>query len=512
MATPTIIWSGPPGELHTNNTEFVQYQFICELQNTCGECLQYHMAVKRGPWGIPLHHGCNCRQEGIGPGEEASTPFVDFRQILDKMPHDQQVAAIGASNYKLLDKGVVQWKDIVTPSRVRSLREVVAIKQLNIREMTAAGVNPRIAAEAYGSVHTAAHQIVAAQRAQLTAAITGAGLNQDQLTRQLAQGLAGRVSLAEGPASYAPTYPPAWPAQQVAPFTFGSVAHAAELQRLLNPPPPPAPPAPPAAPVPPAPPRPPVAPVAPAVAPVRPEEPTEEVRQGGALEKHDMGLSDAKAVGYNRPRQEAVAAMFGRPLSGRELASVVGAPDGSEIFVSMSPGAISVMIDHPAVERMERTIRKNSKGELTIHNDIFKLKKEFQQSAGKLGLKAFAREVQFAHELGVQEIETNAHRNKHDLDPDTGKEKWSGYYVWPRYGYDGPLNVTQRERLKSGSAKDQPFANAKDVSEVMASKEGREWWMKNGSGIDVTFDLKKGSYSLKTLNKYLDESLPVMVK
>ena len=275
MAEPIIIWSGPPGTVHTNDTAVVQYQFFCSLHNTCGECLQYHQAIKRGPWAIPLHYGCNCRQSAIPPGQQASEPFVDFRQILDQMPHDQQVAAIGASNYKLLDKGVVQWKDIVTPSRVRSLREVVAIKQLTVAEMTAVGVNPRIAAEAHASVHTPAHQIVAAQRAQLTQQLTQAGLNQNQLTQQLAQGLASTVSLAQGPASYAPTYGPAWPAQQVAPFAFGSPAHAAELTRLLNPPPPPPPPPPlppPAPPPPPPPPRPP-GPVAPPVPPQPPPPP-----------------------------------------------------------------------------------------------------------------------------------------------------------------------------------------------------------------------------------------------
>ena len=543
MAEPIIIWSGPPGTVHTNDTAVVQYQFFCSLHNTCGECLQYHQAIKRGPWAIPLHYGCNCRQSAIPPGQQASEPFVDFRQILDQMPHDQQVAAIGASNYKLLDKGVVQWKDIVTPSRVRSLREVVAIKQLTVAEMTAVGVNPRIAAEAHASVHTPAHQIVAAQRAQLTQQLTQAGLNQNQLTQQLAQGLASTVSLAQGPASYAPTYGPAWPAQQVAPFAFGSPAHAAELTRLLNPPPPP-PPLPPAAPAPPPPPPPPrpVAPPAPPVAPVppqppllplppaeplppreapepkprkprKPREPKKAIEpKSGAFANHDMGLSDSEVLGYEAKQQGHIKELFGRALSARELASVVGAPDGSKVrFETTWTGGAYVTVEHPAVEVMKRTIRKNSRGELEIHNDVFKLKKEFQQTAGKLGLKAFSREVQYAHEFGVAKIDTDAYRRRGDLDEDTGKEKWSGYYVWPRYGYDGPLKPEMKEDLAK-LAKGTSFEKAKDVSEVMATKEGRDYWMKNGDRLDVVFDLKKGSYSLKTLNAYLDETLPPKVQ
>ena len=47
------------------------------------------------------------------------------------------------------------------------------------------------------------------------------------------------------------------------------------------------------------------------------------------------------------------------------------------------------------------------------------------------------------------------------------------------------------------------------VEEVMATQEGRDWWMENGDAIDVTFTLKKNSYSMKTLEAYLKEKIPV---
>ncbi len=230
----TIIFNGEAGTTHTNSTEWIQYQFIASLFNTCGVCLSMHMAIKRGAWAIPYHYNCNCRQVPIKPGADAPNPFVDYREILDNMPHDQQVAAIGASNYKLLKNGVVDWKDIVTPSRVRPLREVVAIKKIPVKIMTGVGVNPLIANRAYESVHTPEHELVEAHRRELIANIERAGLTQQQLVDQLAQGLASRVSIKEGPDNYG--LGKAWSGGPVAPlpYDFGGVGHAAALAKLLN--------------------------------------------------------------------------------------------------------------------------------------------------------------------------------------------------------------------------------------------------------------------------------------
>ena len=62
-----IILSGPAGEQWTNDTGVVQWQFHCSLINTCGQCLQYHMAVAPG-WPIPLHSNC------VLPGSKVVAP------------------------------------------------------------------------------------------------------------------------------------------------------------------------------------------------------------------------------------------------------------------------------------------------------------------------------------------------------------------------------------------------------------------------------------------------------
>jgi hypothetical protein len=481
-----VVWSGPPGDTHTNDTAFVQYQLHCNLERTCGECLQYHEAIQRGPWPIPLHVNCNCRQTPIPPGKEAAEPFTDFRKILDDMPPGEQQAAIGTSNYKLLKEGVVEWKDIVTPSRVRPLREVVALKRLTVEEMERAGVDKKIAEAAHASVHTAEHELIHQQRMGLIHQLQDAGLHQNQLVEQLSRGLAAKVGLAEGPASYAEAgYPPAWPAARVAPFRYGTREHTAELLRLLRGPEPPPPPAAPA------PPQPPV-PAGPAPA-------------GAVFSKHEFGEPDQiKFRGYSDDMKAQVAEIFGRPVTEGELSALAGAPSGSRVEIeAKGQHKFEIYVEHPALREMTRIVEKEADGKLVVTNEIFRIREEHQ--GGKMGLNAFAREVEQAQKLGVDRIETGATRHRHDLDPATGKEKYAGYYVWPRFGYDGALADATLQELAAGP---DSLRGATRVSELMATPEGRSWWKENGRTIDITFDVKKGSHSLAVLDNYLNEVLP----
>jgi hypothetical protein len=214
---------GTPGEPWTNDTQKVRYQFIASLHNTCGVCLQYHLKI--GPWWpIPIHYGCRCHQVPVLPGAVAREPFTDYRKLLEDMPHDQQVAAIGASNYKLLQAGVVKWDDIVTPSRVRDFIEVVSLRRLSIDRMVRAGVRPRIAERAYETVHTPEHEHIERHRRELAERLTRAGLAHQPLVNELSRRLAARVGIAEQEAAGVKA--------QKLPCT--GAATAAELKKLLR--------------------------------------------------------------------------------------------------------------------------------------------------------------------------------------------------------------------------------------------------------------------------------------
>jgi hypothetical protein len=203
-----IIYSGDAGTTFTNETGRVLYQFIAALQNTCGLCLQYHLKISAA-WPIPLHYNCRCIQRMIKPGQTAQHEFCDYRKLLDAMPEHEKAAAIGASNYRLLKSGLAKWEDIVTPNRVRDFREVVAKKNLSVKQMVAHGVKPYQAQQAYSAVHTAEHEHVERQRRELLQKLTGAGLSQENLVNELSKRLAARVTIAAGPTGPY-TEGPAW--------------------------------------------------------------------------------------------------------------------------------------------------------------------------------------------------------------------------------------------------------------------------------------------------------------
>ena len=198
MAERQII-SGDAGTTWTNDTEKVYYQFVCSLINTCGFCLQYHLKIAK-PGRSRCTSKCRCSAvQRSTPGQKAPEAVRDYRKLLDGMSPADQAAAIGASNYRLLKSGLATWEDIVTPNRVRDFREVVARKRLTVDTMVKHGVKRYQAEKAYSAVHTEEHQHVERQRAELLNNLTAAGVSQENLVGELSKRLAARVTVAAGP-------------------------------------------------------------------------------------------------------------------------------------------------------------------------------------------------------------------------------------------------------------------------------------------------------------------------
>src|SRR4051812_39734720 len=176
--TRTFI-SGQPGDRWQNDTGKVAYQFVCQLSNSCGSCIQYHLLV--GPyWPIPLHRNCACNQAPVFPGSE-SRPFANFQEIFDSLSPSQQTSAVGKSAYKLIQDGVVDFKDVVSPTHVLTLQEVVAENKLTVKAMTDAGVRPDIAKAAFEAANTPAAVLNEQRRQALIEKIRGAGVSDQQI-------------------------------------------------------------------------------------------------------------------------------------------------------------------------------------------------------------------------------------------------------------------------------------------------------------------------------------------
>jgi hypothetical protein len=192
----TIIWPGTPGESFTNDTGKILYQWICTWHNTCGACAQYYLAIAE--WWSPLHHNCQCYSVPIYPNA-ISRQYENWQDVVSGLPEDQQKELVGASNWKLIQEGVVDWSDVVTSSRVRTLEEVVSREQLAIEDMIKAGVTPRIAERAWANVNTPEHQLSAQRRAEILKKIQELGVGPKTLAEHFGQQMASKVGIATGP-------------------------------------------------------------------------------------------------------------------------------------------------------------------------------------------------------------------------------------------------------------------------------------------------------------------------
>ncbi len=141
------------------------------------------------------------------------------------------------------------------------------------------------------------------------------------------------------------------------------------------------------------------------------------------------------------------------------------------------------MIWHNEEAGAERVVARDRNGDLVMYNQSFNVN-EGSQGKG-IGSKVFDQQIQHAKRLGVKRIETEAVRSD--------QSGWIGYKVWPMFGYDGDIPSDLAENAPDGATR---------ISELMTSKEGRDWWSANGKTIELQFDLTPDSYSMKTWEAY----------
>jgi 2'-5' RNA ligase len=246
------------------------------------------------------------------------------------------------------------------------------------------------------------------------------------------------------------------------------------------------------------------------------------------------------ATGGRSPRQvreaaegifhpAAVGAMSDRDIH-RTLATLAGASDAADVeihhmhpvnYAYDGPGGLPEMTGHGiAVSNKEyapgadpstdnhlweskRMIYPTAEGPV-IRNVLFKSGRDAfgnRLAPPKIGLEIFGRQVEEALRHGFRKLETRAARDNNPLDP------YYGYNIWPKYGYDAPLTGHYKGLLASDAGTGQipaELADAKNVSDLMGTKEGRDWWQKNGDTIDMEFDLRPGSRHLKRWHEYLE--------
>jgi hypothetical protein len=163
---------------------------------------------------------------------------------------------------------------------------------------------------------------------------------------------------------------------------------------------------------------------------------------------------------------------------------------------------ISTRVEHPFISHLERTFIQDFPYPNFVQNDLFfpndtaiKQAMGIVPGAGSggtgFGTAMFGSQVSSLLQLPeFKRIETEA----------GGGNIMSGYYAWARAGFDAP--ATDLPPIVGNAMMERGWNS---VQEMMASKEGREWWKEYGKQWSGSFDLTPGSKSLNVLGKYLEE-------
>jgi len=205
---------------------------------------------------------------------------------------------------------------------------------------------------------------------------------------------------------------------------------------------------------------------------------------------------------FEKYKQEALSHLGLKDVTLERIAQLAGLSDDAEVKLhyGSSPRDFSPQIRISSSDGFDnqRYIRKYDDYGFHIENSSFRV----TETGKGLGTKILARQISSAQEMGIKSLRTFAARGDNDHS--------NGYYTWPRLGYDGDVPWYSVYNRKGGSAtKDdtpESIRDAKRISDVMRTKEGRDWWKQHGVGIDLEFDLKEGSHSMNVFREYLAET------
>jgi GNAT superfamily N-acetyltransferase len=205
----------------------------------------------------------------------------------------------------------------------------------------------------------------------------------------------------------------------------------------------------------------------------------------------EFGPSKARVVttGGEDETRQAVRSVLGRRARLSDVASAVGAPDDATVTIKVRGDRLEVAMDDPQERYLAyRTIERDGDGRIVIRNDAILVLPEYQGQG--IGAAIFGRQVEQASRLKVDRIEARAERSPRHV----------GYHVWPKLGFDGPIPPKLINRLPA------ELAGARRLSDLMATRAGRDWWRAHGDTVNVAFDLAPGSTSRQLLDAYLRET------
>lgn len=178
-----------------------------------------------------------------------------------------------------------------------------------------------------------------------------------------------------------------------------------------------------------------------------------------------------------------------------DLVGISGAFSNSKLTVRNTGMFIRLEVENFAVRKHWRELFFDIDRDCwVIYNRKFRVHEGFWGS--DLAARSVAVQAHAAQRIGIGRLVTYAVGDYNTANFARREDRWSGYWVWPRIGFDADIPPSILPRLTP------PFNGYKRLSELVATEEGEQEWYLHGDSVHVEFDLQPGSTSWKTLERY----------
>lgn len=179
------------------------------------------------------------------------------------------------------------------------------------------------------------------------------------------------------------------------------------------------------------------------------------------------------------------------------LIRLSGALSWSTVTATKTDRGITLRVQNDVVMAMVRHIEVRS-DESVIRNHVFQVHPDYR--GRRFGARALTIQARAAQELGFGAIELDATGDHGMATTGPERDRHSGYYVWPRLGFEADIPAAARRRLP------EKYRGCTRISELMATPEGQNDWFIYGDALqNARFDVGQGSPSWGLLLTYCQQ-------
>lgn len=198
---------------------------------------------------------------------------------------------------------------------------------------------------------------------------------------------------------------------------------------------------------------------------------------------------------YQKTR-DVITGLLGPGVKPSHLPSLVGAVDVNDVEIGLANFGTAVRIDvRGNPYGMTRKLFRGGGGKLVCENTFFKAAEE---KTG-LALRIYPAQIKRMAAAGFDKITMTAARHTGGGVKD---DKFSGYAIWPKFGFDGPLKAEHFADFPAETAS--AYRGVKTLQALYNTPGGKDAWELYGTDVKLEFDLAAGSRHWGVLNQYLE--------